>query len=125
MGTRMLSSQESGVHANMKQAVLDAAETDTMLINRHNNRPVRVLRTPTTEPYELENQGDVMALLGNTLRLYEDGEFEGTIPQLGAVAGRIEEILPVAEIIRRTVEEFADVLGRLADRYVKADVPTR
>ena len=40
MGTRMLSSEESGVHWNMKQAVLDAAETDTMLINRHNRKPV-------------------------------------------------------------------------------------
>ena len=56
MGTRMLSSEESGVHWNMKQAVLDAAETDTMLINRHNNKPVRVLRTPTTEPFELDDR---------------------------------------------------------------------
>ena len=120
MGTRMLSSVESGVHWNMKQAVLDAAETDTMLINRHNNKPVRVLRTPTTEPFELADTTDVMTLLGNTLKLYEDGEFEGTIPQLGAVAGRIDEILPAAEIVRRTVEEFGDVLGALADRYVAA-----
>jgi enoyl-[acyl-carrier protein] reductase II len=118
MGTRMLSSQESGVHWNMKQAVLDAAETDTMLINRHNNKPVRVLRTATTEQFELANEGDPMALLGNTLDLYERGDFEGTLPQLGAVAGRIEEILPVAEIIRRTVEEFETVLGALAERYL-------
>ena len=124
MGTRMLSSLESGVHWNMKQAVLDAAETDTMLINRHNNKPVRVLRTPTTEPFELSSDGDPMALLGQTLRLYQDGEFEGTIPQLGAVAGRIEEILPAAEIIRRTVAEFEDTLGALADRYIRASTPT-
>ena len=52
--------------------------------------------------------------------LYEDGEFEGTLPQLGAVAGRIDEILPAAEIIRRTVEEFEEMLGRLAERYVAA-----
>ena len=61
-----------------------------------------------------------MSLLGNTLKLYDDGEFDGTIPQLGAVAGRIEEILPAAEIIRRTVEEFGDVLGGLAASYVGA-----
>jgi enoyl-[acyl-carrier protein] reductase II len=124
MGTRMLSSEESGVHWNMKQAVLDAAETDTVLINRHNNKPVRVLRTPTTEPFELDDPTDVMILLGNTLRLYEHGEFEGTIPQLGAVAGRIEEILPAAEIIRRTVAEFEDTLGALAERYIAASATT-
>ena len=122
MGTRMLSSLESGVHWNMKQAVLDAAETDTMLINQHNRRPVRVLRTETTERFELATEGDPMELLGNTLALYDGGEIEGTLPQLGAVAGRIEEILPAAEIIRRTVEEFGDVLDRLAQRYVTAPV---
>jgi len=123
MGTRMLSSVESGVHWNMKQAVLDAAETDTMLINRQNNKPVRVLRTPTTEPFELGG-GDPMELLGNTLALYDGGDFEGTLPQLGAVAGRIEEVLPAAEIVRRTVEEFGAVVTGLADRYVGASIAT-
>jgi enoyl-[acyl-carrier protein] reductase II len=120
MGTRMLSSQESGVHWNMKQAVLDAAETDTMLINQHNKKPVRVLRTSTTEQFEGATEGDPMALLGNTLALYQDGVLEGTLPQLGAVAGRIDEILPAADIIRRTIEEFGDVLAELAGRYLAA-----
>ena len=120
MGTRMLSSLESGVHQNMKQAVLDAAETDTMLINRHTGKPVRALRTPTTERFEHGGDGDAMSLLGNTLRLYEHGEFDDTIPQLGAVAGRIEEILPVVEIIDRTVAEFEATLSRLASRYIGA-----
>jgi hypothetical protein len=34
------------------------------------------------------------------------------------VAGRIEEILPAGEIIRRTVEEFEAVIGGLAERYL-------
>jgi enoyl-[acyl-carrier protein] reductase II len=120
MGTRMLSSAESGVHWNMKQAVLDAAETDTMLINQHNRRPVRVLRTATTERFELAADGDPMELLGNILALYADGDLEASLPQLGAVAGRIEEVLPAAEIIRRTIEEFGDVLGSLAHGYLTA-----
>lgn len=120
MGTRMLSSEESGVHRNMKQAVVDAAETDTMLINQHNRKPVRVLRTATTERFELSSEGDPMELLGDILALYDDGDMEASLPQLGAVAGRIEEILPAAEIIRRTVEEFGEILGELAQRYVTA-----
>ena len=117
MGTRMRSSTESGVHWNMKQAVLDAAETDTMLINRHVGKPVRVLRTATTERFESPSDEDAMSLLGNTLMLYEQGIIEGTLPQLGAVAGRIDEVLPAAEIIRRTVAEFHAVVDDLADRY--------
>ena len=123
MGTRMLSSEESGVHQNMKQAVIDAAETDTMLINQHNRKPVRVLRTATTERFELTADGDPMELLGNILALYDDGDMQASLPQLGAVAGRIDEILPAAEIIRRTVAEFGDILGALAERYITA-VPT-
>jgi enoyl-[acyl-carrier protein] reductase II len=42
---------------------------------------------------------------------------DGTLPQLGAVAGRIDEILPAAEIIRRTVDEFEQTLAALAARY--------
>ena len=118
MGTRMLSSTESGVHWNMKQAVLDAAETDTMLINRHVGKPVRVLRTATTERFETASDEDAMSLLGNTLMLYEQGIMEDTLPQLGAVAGRIDEVLPAAEIIRRTVAEFEAVVSGLAATYL-------
>lgn len=120
MGTRMLASAESGVHQNMKQAVVTAAETDTMLINQHNRRPVRVLRTETTERFELATEGDPMALLGDIMALYAEGDLNASLPQLGAVAGRIEEVLPAAEIIRRTVEEFAEVLDSLAGRYLGA-----
>ena len=125
MGTRMLSSVESGVHQNMKQAVVDAAETDTMLINQHNRKPVRVLRTATTERVRAGRpRATRWRCSATSCDLYEDGEHGGArCPQLGAVAGRIDEILPAAEIIRRTVEEFEEVLGGLARRYLDAAVP--
>lgn len=117
MGTRMVASLESGVHINMKQAVVDACETDTMLINQHNGKPVRVLRTASTAPFEHSNEGNAMALLESIAKLYEHGDLDASLPQLGQVAGRIDEILPAAEIIARTVAEFADVIDRLADGY--------
>ena len=77
------------MHVNMKNAVVRAAETDTLMINQHNGRPVRVLRTKTTETFEGATSGDPMALLGNTLRLYQDGDFDGTLPQMRA-SGRAD-----------------------------------
>ena len=118
MGTRMVASAESGVHVNMKQAVVDAAETDTMLINQHNGKPVRVLRTASTAPFELSNEGNPMELLGSILDLYERGDLDASLPQLGQVVGRIDEVLPVAEIIRRTLAEFGDVIGALSSQYL-------
>ncbi|MEO5898960.1 MAG: nitronate monooxygenase [Ilumatobacteraceae bacterium] len=122
MGTRMVASLESPVHQNMKQAVVDAEETDTMMINQHNGKPVRVLRTESTAKFELSLEGDPMALLGDIMALYRDGDINASLPQLGQVAGRIDAIQPVAEIIRQTVEEFAATLGALAHRYL-ADAP--
>ncbi len=123
MGTRMMASAESPVHDNMKQAVVDAAETDTLIINRHNGRPVRVMRTETTSSFEFATEGDPMALLGSILDLYREGNMEGSLPQAGQVAGRIDGVLPAAEIIERTVAEFRAVVGRLADQYLEAHHP--
>jgi enoyl-[acyl-carrier protein] reductase II len=118
MGTRMMASVESPVHENMKLAVVAAEETDTLTINHHNRRPVRVLRTTTTASFEHTNEGDPMALLGSIMDLYVGGDMEASLPQCGQVAGRIEEILPAGEIIRRTIEEFEAVIGSLAERYL-------
>ncbi|WP_345414538.1 nitronate monooxygenase [Pseudonocardia xishanensis] len=119
MGTRMLATAESGVHDNMKKAVVAAAETDTMLINKHNGKQVRVLRTTATAPFELATEGDPMALLGDIQRLYRDGDIDASLAQLGQVAGRIEGIEPVADVIRRTVDEFTEALAGLAKRYLE------
>ena len=118
MGTRMMTSAEANVHENMKQAVVDAAETDTLTINHHHGKPVRVLRTKTTESFEHATEGEPMALLADILALYEHGDLEASLAQCGQVAGRIDEVLPAGEIIRRTVVEFEAVLRRLADQYL-------
>jgi len=123
MGTRMMASVESPVHENMKLAVVAADETDTLTINHHNRRPVRVLRTATTESFEHKSEGDPLALLGSIMELYEGGDLEASLPQCGQVAGRIEEVLPAAEIIARTVAGFEAVLAGLAERYLTATEP--
>lgn len=119
MGTRMMASAESPVHDNMKQAVVAAAETDTLLINRFKGRPVRVMRTETTSAFEFDPEGDPMALLGGIMDLYKNGNMEGSLPQAGQVAGRIDAVLPAAEIIGRTVAEFRAVIAGLASRYLE------
>ena len=120
MGTRMLASSESVVHRNLKQAVVQAAETDTVLINRHNGQSFRVLRTRTAESIEWATEADpVSGLLAKCgSEIYQKGNLEGAIACVGQVSGRIDEVLPVAEIVRRTVEEFGDVAYRLAKDHL-------
>jgi enoyl-[acyl-carrier protein] reductase II len=123
MGTRMMASAESLVHDNLKQAVVNAAETDTMIINRVGGRPVRVFRTETTAAFEFGGEGNPMDLLADIVSLYRGGELDVSLPQFGQVAGRIDSVLPVGEIIARTVGEFQSVIGRLAGQYLGAAEP--
>lgn len=115
MGTRMLATEESGVHADLKRAVVAASEADTILINRHHRRPLRVLRTATTEPFADPGSEDAFkALLPGVSRLYSEGDLSSGFASLGQVSGRVDEILPVSEVLARTVSEFRAVADRLA-----------
>jgi enoyl-[acyl-carrier protein] reductase II len=118
MGTRMIASAEAAVHDNYKQAVVSGAATDTVVLDRHIDRPMRVLRTATTSKFLDPATGDSFKELVPTIReLYNDGDMEASFACLGMVAGRIDDVRPVAEIIRATVEEFGAVVGRLAEQH--------
>src|SRR5271167_4127203 len=107
MGTRMVSSAESPVHANWKNAILAAAETDTVFLNRFGPGPaLRALRTEKTTEYEKEPPEAIVREFGNALDLYFGGDMEASIALSGQVAGRIDEVKPVARILKETVEEF-------------------
>ncbi len=112
MGTRMVSAAESPVHPNFKQAICSAAETDTVFLNRHHRPGLRALRTQRTEKLERDEKVE-LSELGRVLELYFGGDMEASIALSGQVAGRIERVRPVAEILRDTVREFHEVAGRL------------
>jgi enoyl-[acyl-carrier protein] reductase II len=118
MGTRMVSALESPVHGNWKQAILDAAETDTVFLNQHTSPALRALRTERTASYEFDTDANAMELFGDAMALYFGGDMEAAIALGGQVAGRIDEVRPVADIIRECADDCLAVLGRLADTYL-------
>ena len=123
MGTRMVSSAESPVHANWKAAILAARETDTVFLNRHGPGPaLRALRTAKTSRYELEPPPNIRDEFANTRALYFGGDMEASIALSGQVAGRIDEIKPVAQIIAETIAEFDAVVAEMAARYGRQPV---
>ena len=119
MGTRMVSAAESPVHQNWKDAILNAKETDTVFLNRFGPGPaLRALRTEKTTRIEKEPPEDgVMKEFGHALDLYFGGDMEASIALSGQVAGRIDEVKPVAQVIRETVEEFEAVTADLGRRF--------
>ncbi len=120
MGTRMVSSVESPVHENWKQAILDAKETDTVFLNRHTSPALRALRTNRTESFEFDNESNAMSLFGNAMDLYFGGDMEAAIALGGQVVGRIDEVRPVADIIEETARDCVRVLRELSERYPDA-----
>ena len=117
MGTRMVSAAESPIHDNWKQAVLAARETDTVFLNRHTKPALRALRTERTTALEFDTESNAMALFGRAMDLYFGGDMEAAIALSGQVAGRIDAIEPVADIIHRTATDCLAILKALAERY--------
>jgi enoyl-[acyl-carrier protein] reductase II len=104
MGTRMVAALESPVHDNWKNAIVNAAETDTVFLNRFGRPGLRALRTERTTRLEREEQVG-MDQFARTQEVYFGGDLEAGIALTGQVAGRITEVLPVESIIHETVRQ--------------------
>jgi enoyl-[acyl-carrier protein] reductase II len=124
MGTRMVSAAESPVHQNWKDMIVGAKETDTVFLNRFGPGPaLRALRTEKTTLYEKEPPENIMGEFGRALDLYFGGDMEASIALSGQVAGRIDEVKPVAQVIRETVAEFEAVMSEMGAKYGRAAQP--
>ncbi len=113
MGTRMVSATESPVHDNWKQAIVAAAETDTVFLNDRHSPALRALRTERSESLR-HAEHNVFGDFGDARALYFGGDMNAALALSGQVAGRIDAVRPVADIIAATVEEFAATVKRLA-----------
>ena len=116
MGTRMVSAAESPVHNNWKQLICTSTEGDTLLLNRHAPPAFRVLRTGFSEQAEGEDRA-VIPSLEAVHDLYFGGNMEASFAFSGQVAGRIDDVRPVADILRETVAECEEFLRSTAQRF--------
>ena len=117
MGTRLLASADSPVHGNLKQAVVRADETSTVLLPLDGKRMMRVIRTQAAEKLDesasFEEGG---AALQRVQRLYFDGDMDASVANTGQVAGRIQDIRPAADIIKQMWTGCREVLAATANR---------
>ena len=118
MGTRMVSALESPVHNNWKQSIVDAAETDTVFLNRFHSPALRALRTERTSRLEKQTETNIMPEFGVAKDLYYGGDMEAAIPLSGQVSGRIDSIKPVKDILHETRDEFFATLSALSKKYL-------
>jgi enoyl-[acyl-carrier protein] reductase II len=114
MGTRMLASHESLVHTNFKDAIVAANDSGTVLLDIPGNPTMRVLRTGLAA--RVAAHDPAAQLLGKITELYFGGDMDASVANTGQVSSRIVELLPVAEIIRRTWDEIEAVLNEARSR---------
>ncbi len=105
MGTRFVSAAESPVHRNYKQAIIDAGDTGTVMLNRKSTPCVRALKTERAKAIAEAGVMD-RAIFRSVRDVYFGGDMEASLALAGQTVGLIHEVLPAAEIIRRTVDGF-------------------
>jgi enoyl-[acyl-carrier protein] reductase II len=118
MGTRMVSAAESPVHKNWKQSIVNAKETDTVFLNRFQSPGLRALRTEKTTRLERDPEANAMVEFATVRDLYFGGDMEASIALMGQVAGRIDEVRPVKEIIDEVAKDFFESIGGLSEQYL-------
>ena len=118
LGTRMVSALESPIHDDWKKGITAARETDTVMLRGERGPALRALRTRTAEAVERGELDPMTALRDGQKQVYFEGRLDEGIVLTGQVAGRIDEVEPVAVIVERIVREFHEVVGDLAQTYL-------
>ena len=117
MGTRFVSSQESPVHENWKNAILNGTESDTYVLNKTGSPCLRAIKTDYTK--EIYEKGSMdMSVFGGVQDLYFGGNLNAAPALTGQSMGLIDEIKSVETIIKETVEEFNKTCENLSEAKI-------
>ena len=112
MGTRFVSCLESPVHANYKNAIVQAKETGTFILNKKSTPCIRALKSARTQAIYEEGRMSFEAMKG-IRTLYFEGDMEAAPALAGQTAGLIDSVKSAKQIIDDTVAEFFAITARL------------
>ena len=118
MGTRFVATHEAVGHDRYKQKIVEAGEDSTIVTRSYSGKPLRTIRNQWTDdwearpwdilpfPQQFKHSRDVYVVARR------DGDTDrGSMP-CGQGAAAITEVLPAAEVVRRTMEQAAEILSR-------------
>lgn len=125
MGTRFIATQESPIHENYKQKLIELRETDTRMVGRKTG-PLRVAVNPcsddmiefealTDEPKELRKKIGYQKFPQAALQ----GDTEGGLVVAGQIVGMVSDLPSVGDLVPDIVEQAAASLEAGAARIVR------
>ena len=123
VGTCLLASEECPIHDNYKKAIIKAKDTSTTVTGRIAGTPVRIIKNKMAKEYiKREKEGaDMMELekytLGSLKRAVLEGDVDTGSLMAGQVAGMVNEIKPVATIIKELFDDCNQELKRLESEF--------
>ena len=132
MGTRFIASQEAHAGELYRQAILEAADEDTIRTRSYSGKPMRVKKNPYVEEWETRPQDiqpfPMQAMLSTRAGVMGGigGQIEGLDPDkscfaMGQSAGGVHEVLPAATIVANLIKEAEAAIDRTAK--LRAGVP--
>ena len=116
MGTVFLATEECPVSENYKNAIIEAVDTSTTLTGTKFGAPVRGIKNELTKRYhELEERSSTLMeleelTLGSLRKAAYEGDVENGSIMSGQIAGLVNEIRPVKDVIEGIFEEAQKVL---------------
>lgn len=122
MGTAFMCAEEAAIHADAKQAVIEAADMDSVVTGTCTGEPCRQLKNKLSDrmlAIEAENPAVVAAeklkdIAASSLKkavVDGDIEEEGAVMS-GQIAPLVKEIRPVTDIIDSTIAECKRILDK-------------
>ena len=125
MGTRFVCSDECIAHPAYKEKLLKARDRSTVVTGQTTGYPMRCIQNKLTRQFaEMEKTGtskEELDMLGRG-RVYQ-GLIEGNLEEgsllSGQIAGLINEIKPVKNIIEETAAEAETIIAQLNDLHTR------
>jgi len=120
MGTRFIATHECIAHPKIKEWLISANETDTVLIDKSISLPMRVIKNkPAEQALEMDKRGasldELLTVISGELgkKAWIEGDINAGVVSLGMNIGRIDKIVSVKEVINSIIEESKTICERL------------
>jgi len=107
MGTRFMATRECIAHDRFKDWIVNASETDTLMIMRSIRNPLRAMKNSASlKVLEMEGRGasleELLTVIGGKAgkKALFEGDLENGVISLGQCIGNIDSVLTVREVVQ-------------------------